>query len=107
MDLDLGPKPEMPLIKNHLKIIKNKQFNNYDIIKRKSNIFSKNYALKGHENFFYCWHCERKNIYSRIRNWIRNFFLVKEDPDLNPDPKLGRKWDPNPDPEKIVSDPQH
>jgi hypothetical protein len=19
---------------------------------------------------FYCWHCERKNIYSRIRNWI-------------------------------------
>jgi hypothetical protein len=33
------------------------------------------------------------------------FLLVKEDPDPNPDPKLGRKWDP--DPKKIVSDPQH
>jgi hypothetical protein len=52
---------------------------------------------------FYCWHCEGKNIYSRIRNWISNFLSVKEDPD----PKLGRKWDPNPDPKKIVSDPQH
>jgi hypothetical protein len=49
---------------------------------------------------FYCWHCERKNIYSRIRNWIRNFLLpvVKEDPD--PNPKLGQKWDPNPDPDR-------
>jgi hypothetical protein len=34
------------------------------------------------------------------------FFLVKEELDLSPDPdpKLGRKWDP--DPNKIVSDPQ-
>jgi hypothetical protein len=47
---------------------------------------------------FYCWHCERENIYDRIRNWIRKLLLVKEDPD----PKLGRKWD-----KKIVSDPQH
>jgi hypothetical protein len=38
----------------------------------------------------------KKNIYGRIRNWIRNFLLVREDPD----PKLGRKWDPNPDPKK-------
>jgi hypothetical protein len=38
-----------------------------------------------------------------IWNWIRNFLLVKEDP--NPDLKRGRKWDP--DPKKIVSDPQH
>jgi hypothetical protein len=38
----------------------------------------------------------------RLRNWTRNFFLpvVKEDPDLNPDPKLWRKWVP--DPKKIV-----
>jgi hypothetical protein len=50
---------------------------------------------------FCCWHCEGKNIYSRIRNWIHNFLLVKEDP--NPDPKLGRKWDPK----KIVPDSQH
>jgi hypothetical protein len=46
-----------------------------------------------------------------MRNWIRNFLLVKEDPDRNPDPdpKLGQKWDrnPDPDPKKIVSDPQH
>jgi hypothetical protein len=52
---------------------------------------------------FYCWHCERQKIYGGIRNWIRNFLLFREDP--NPDPKLGRKWDP--DPKKIVSDPQH
>jgi hypothetical protein len=90
------------LIKNHQK---NKHFDNYDIKKRKSNIFFKKDALKCHENVFYYWHCERKNIYSRIRNWIRNFLVVKEDP--NPDPKLRRKWDPNPDPKKIVSDPQH
>jgi hypothetical protein len=45
--------------------------------------------------FFYCWYLERENIYGRIRNWIRNFLLVNEDPD------------PNPDPKKIVSDPQH
>jgi hypothetical protein len=51
--------------------------------------------------FFYCWHCERKNIDGPIRNWIRNFKLVREDPD----PKLGQ--DPNPDPKKIVSAPQH
>jgi hypothetical protein len=56
---------------------------------------------------FYCWHCERENIYGRIRNWVRNFLLVKEDPNPDPDPKLGRKRDPNPDPKKIVSDPQH
>jgi hypothetical protein len=68
--------------------------------KRKSNI--KKYALKC---LFYCWHCERTNIYGRIQNWIRNFLLAKEDPDPNPDLKLGRKWDP--DPKKIVSDPQH
>jgi hypothetical protein len=24
-----------------------------------------------------------------------------------PDPKLGGKWDPDPDPKKIVKDPQH
>jgi hypothetical protein len=49
---------------------------------------------------FYCWQCEKKKtIYGRIRNWIR--LLDREDPD----PKLGRKWDP--DPNKIVSDPQH
>jgi hypothetical protein len=47
---------------------------------------------------FYSWYCERENIYGRIRNWIRKFLLVKEDP--NPDPKLGRKWDLNPDPDK-------
>jgi hypothetical protein len=41
----------------------------------------------------------------RIRDWILNFVLVKEDPDPNPDTKLGRKWDP--DPKKIISDPQH
>jgi hypothetical protein len=35
----------------------------------------------------------------------RNFLLVKEDLDPYPDPKLGQKWDP--DPKKIVSDPQH
>jgi hypothetical protein len=35
---------------------------------------------------------------------VRNFLQVKEDPDPNPDPKLGRKWDP--DPKKIVLDPQ-
>jgi hypothetical protein len=45
------------------------------------------------------------NIFSRGRNWIRNFVLVKEDQDPNPDTKLGRKWDP--DLKKIVSDPQH
>jgi hypothetical protein len=43
------------------------------------------------------------NVKGRIRNWIRNFLLVKYDPD--PDSKLGGKWDP--DPVKIVSDPQH
>jgi hypothetical protein len=32
---------------------------------------------------------------------IRNFFLVKE----VPDPKLRGKWDP--DPKKLVSDPQN
>jgi hypothetical protein len=26
---------------------------------------------------------------------------------LDPDPKLGGKWDPDPDPKKIVTDPQH
>jgi hypothetical protein len=31
--------------------------------------------------------------------------LFKEDPYPNPDPKLGRKWDP--DPKKLVSDQQH
>jgi hypothetical protein len=72
--------------------------------KRKSNIFfKKKYALKCHENAFLLLALWKKNIYSRIWNWIRNFLLVKEDPD--PDPKLGRKWDP--DPKKIVSDPQH
>jgi hypothetical protein len=50
--------------------------------------------------FYFCY-CERKNIYGRIRNWIRNFLLVREDPN----PILGRKWDA--DPKKIVSDPQH
>jgi hypothetical protein len=32
------------------------------------------------------------------------YYIVKKDPYPNPDPdpKLGRKWDPNPDPEKIV-----
>jgi hypothetical protein len=50
---------------------------------------------------FLLLHSERKNIYGRIRNWIRNFLLVKEDPD----PKQGRKWDP--DPKKIALDPQH
>jgi hypothetical protein len=26
---------------------------------------------------------------------------------MDPDPKLGGKWDPDPDPKKIVTDPQH
>jgi hypothetical protein len=26
---------------------------------------------------------------------------------LDPDQKLGGKWDPDPDPKKIVTDPQH
>jgi hypothetical protein len=36
-----------------------------------------------------------------IRNWIRNFLLVKENPDQNsdPDPKLGQKWVSNLDPD--------
>jgi hypothetical protein len=34
MDLDPDPKQEMHIIKNHLKIIKNKQFGSYDIKKR-------------------------------------------------------------------------
>jgi hypothetical protein len=36
-----------------------------------------------------------------------NFLLVKEDPDPNPDPKLGQKWDLDQDPKKLVSDPQY
>jgi hypothetical protein len=55
---------------------------------------------------FYCWQCERENIYGRIRNWNRNFLLVKEDPDPIPDRNLGRKRNPDTDPKKIVSDPQ-
>jgi hypothetical protein len=46
----------------------------------------------------YCWHALWKRIF-RVGS------LVKEDPDLNPDPKLGQKRDPNP--EKIVSGPKH
>jgi hypothetical protein len=61
--------------------------------------------VKGQENAFLLLACERENIYVQIRNWIRNFLLGKEDLDPNPDPKLGRKWDP--DPKKIVLDPQH
>jgi hypothetical protein len=55
MDSDPDPKQEMHLIKNHLKIIKNKQFDNYDIKKRQSKIFFKKYryALKYHENAFF------------------------------------------------------
>jgi hypothetical protein len=47
--------------------------------------------LKCHENAFFIVGIVKE----RIRNWILNFLLVKEDPDQNPDPK------------KIVSDPQH
>jgi hypothetical protein len=45
------------------------------------------YALKYHENAFFI-----VGIVKKVR--IRNFLLVKENPDPNPDPKLGRKWDP-------------
>jgi hypothetical protein len=43
-------------------------------------------------------------------NWIRNFLLVGSGSVTifsDPDPKLGEKWDPDPDPKKIVTDPQH
>jgi hypothetical protein len=53
MDSDPDPKQEMHPIKNHIKIIKNKQFDNYDIKKRSANIFFKKYALKYHENAFF------------------------------------------------------
>jgi uncharacterized FlgJ-related protein len=53
MDSDPDPKQKMHLIKNHPKIIKNKQFDNYDNKKRKSNIFFKKYAPKCHEKAFF------------------------------------------------------
>jgi hypothetical protein len=104
-DPDRDPKQEKHLIKNHHKISK---LIILRLKQRWSNIFfyKYRYALKYHDNaFFYCWHRESDNIYGRIRNWIRNFLLVKKDPD--PDPKLGRKWDLNPDPKKMDSEPQH
>jgi hypothetical protein len=110
MDSDPDPKQEMHHIKNHLKIIK--KISNLIImtLKNVNLTFSLKLCFKMPRKFlFYYWQYERKNIYSRIRNCIRNFLLVNKDPDPNPDPdpKLGRKWDPNPDPKEIVSDPQH
>jgi hypothetical protein len=72
MDSDPDPKQEMHLIKNHLKIIKNKLFDIYDIKKRKSNIFFKRYAIKCHENAFFLF----------LTMWKKEY--LKSDPKLDP-----------------------
>jgi hypothetical protein len=61
------------------------------------NIFFKKYAVKCHENDFFLVGIVKERIF-RVGSETGDvtFLLVKEDPDPNLNPKLGRKWDPDP-----------